>query len=240
MHFVKHAHHRYPTWCYCTQSTQASTYINSLCPHSPYTHMHTHSPRLRPLKQWLHLPCEKRPRPLLWRWQRHGANSGMWHQQYQTSLNKLYLKWREGYLLPTLRSENNFLTFRLNAPVVIRAKPKKCERTFLFIAMYYWGYTSFGSRRSVRISPPFLPPHHCGPATRDFQKPTEKPLKVVPYKFTVHKWQFWIETKHYLSRPNTISHVQTLSLTYLECFITFKHNFYSYIKSLGLIGGSPG
>ena len=176
-----------------------------------HTCTHTHGPRLRPLKQWLHLPWEKCPHPLLWRRQRHRANSGVWHQQYQISLNKLYLKWREGYLLPTLRLENNFLTFRLNAPVVIRAKPKKCERTFLFIAMYYWGYTSLGSQRSVRISPPFLPAHHCGPATRDFQKPTEKPRKVVPYKFTVH-----IETKHYLSRPNTISHVQTLSLTYFD------------------------
>ena len=46
----------------------------------------------------------------------------------------------EGYVLPT--QENNLPTFRLNAPVVIRANVKKCEQALLFIAMYYWGYTS--------------------------------------------------------------------------------------------------
>ena len=34
------------------------------------------------------------------------------------------------------------MAFWLNAPVVIRAKVKKCEQTLLFIAMHYWGYTS--------------------------------------------------------------------------------------------------
>ena len=32
--------------------------------------------------------------------------------------------------------------FQLNAPVVIRRKWNKCEQTLLFIAIYYWGYTS--------------------------------------------------------------------------------------------------
>ena len=32
--------------------------------------------------------------------------------------------------------------FKLNAPVVIRAKVKKCKQTLLFIAMHYWGCTS--------------------------------------------------------------------------------------------------
>ena len=41
-----------------------------------------------------------------------------------------------------LRLENNLLTFRLNAPVVIRVEVKKCEQTLLFIARYYWGYMS--------------------------------------------------------------------------------------------------
>ena len=41
-----------------------------------------------------------------------------------------------------LSSENNSPTFRLNAPVVIRAKVKRSEQTLLFIAMHYWGYTS--------------------------------------------------------------------------------------------------
>jgi len=36
-----------------------------------------------------------------------------------------------------LRLKNNLLTFQLNAPVVIRAKVKKCEQTLLFIVMYY-------------------------------------------------------------------------------------------------------
>ena len=36
-----------------------------------------------------------------------------------------------------LRSENNLPTFQLNAPVVIRAKVKRCEQTLLFIAMHY-------------------------------------------------------------------------------------------------------
>ena len=31
---------------------------------------------------------------------------------------------------------------RLNVPVIIRAKVKKCKQTLLFIAMHYWGYTS--------------------------------------------------------------------------------------------------
>ena len=33
--------------------------------------------------------------------------------------------------------ENKLLTYRLNAPVVIRAKVKKCEQTLRFIAMHY-------------------------------------------------------------------------------------------------------
>ena len=36
-----------------------------------------------------------------------------------------------------LSSENKLPMFRLNAPVVIRAKVKKCEQTLLFIAMHY-------------------------------------------------------------------------------------------------------
>ena len=39
-------------------------------------------------------------------------------------------------------SKNNLPTFQLNAPVVIRAKERRCEQTLLFIAMHYWGYTS--------------------------------------------------------------------------------------------------
>ena len=50
--------------------------------------------------------------------------------------------WRKGYLLPTLSAKNNLPIFRLNAPVVIRAKVKKCEQILPFIAMHYWGYMS--------------------------------------------------------------------------------------------------
>ena len=41
-----------------------------------------------------------------------------------------------------LSSENILSTIRLNAPVVIKAKVKRCEQTLLFIPMHYWGYTS--------------------------------------------------------------------------------------------------
>ena len=46
----------------------------------------------------------------------------------------------KGYLLPTwVRKITTCMpTFRLNAPVVIRAMKKKCEQTLLFIAMHYW------------------------------------------------------------------------------------------------------
>ena len=33
--------------------------------------------------------------------------------------------------------ENNLLTFRLNAPVVIRVKVRRCKQTLPFIAMHY-------------------------------------------------------------------------------------------------------
>ena len=36
--------------------------------------------------------------------------------------------------------------------------------------MHYRGMIHIiGGQRSVRIAPPSLPPHHSGPATRDFQ-----------------------------------------------------------------------
>ena len=51
-------------------------------------------------------------------------------------------KWRMRLSVTNFTLENNLPTFWLNAPVVIRAKVKKCEQTLLFIAMHYWGYTS--------------------------------------------------------------------------------------------------
>ena len=38
-----------------------------------------------------------------------------------------------------LSSENNLPMFRLNPPIVIRAKVKKSNQTLLFIAMHYQG-----------------------------------------------------------------------------------------------------
>ena len=55
--------------------------------------------------------------------------------------------------------------FRLNASVVIRVKVKEVRTTLLFIDMHY----VIRGQRSVRIAPPFLPPPHSGPTTRDFQ-----------------------------------------------------------------------
>ena len=54
---------------------------------------------------------------------------------------QLYL-WREGCLI-NLSLKNSLPMFRLNAPVIIGAKVKKCEQTLPFIAAHYWGYTSF-------------------------------------------------------------------------------------------------
>ena len=66
-------------------------------------------------------------------------------------------------------SENNLPTFRLNAPVVIRAKVKEVRtKTLLFIATLLRIHV-IGGQRSVRIAPPSLPPHHSDPAARDFQ-----------------------------------------------------------------------
>ena len=62
-------------------------------------------------------------------------------QNFQWLLSWLLHK-RKGRLSATnLSSDNNVLTFRLNAAVIFRVKVKKCKQTFLFIAMHYWGYT---------------------------------------------------------------------------------------------------
>ena len=58
--------------------------------------------------------------------------------------------------------------FRLNAPV-IRAKVKEVQNN---VAIYTHALPKIHlivGRRSVRIAPPSLPPHHSSPATRDFQ-----------------------------------------------------------------------
>ena len=43
----------------------------------------------------------------------------------------------EKVIVTNFSSENNLPMFRLNAPVVIRVKVKRCKQTLLFIAMHY-------------------------------------------------------------------------------------------------------
>ena len=57
-----------------------------------------------------------------------------------------------------LSSENNLLTFRINALVIIRVKVKKCEQTLLFIAKLYWGEMSLEVKSRWGLLPPCLPP----------------------------------------------------------------------------------
>ena len=71
-------------------------------------------------------------------------------------------------LLPTWVQKITLLTFRLNAPVVIRAKVKVRKN----VAIYSHALPRIhviGGQRSMRIAPPSLPPHHSGPAAMDFQ-----------------------------------------------------------------------
>ena len=93
-----------------------------------------------------------------------------WNQQYGQG-DKLAGFWREGYLLPTLARKITLPTFRLNAPVVFRAKVKRCEQTLLFIAMHYWGYTSLEVKGRWGL---LLPP--CLLITAIQQPATSSPL----------------------------------------------------------------
>ena len=73
--------------------------------------------------------------------------------------------WR-GYLLHTRAQKITCQCFWLNAPVIIRAEvwtnTAIYSRALLRIHI-------IGGQRSVWIAPPSLPPHHSGPATRDYQ-----------------------------------------------------------------------
>ena len=60
--------------------------------------------------------------------------------------------------------------FRLNAPVVIRAKVKEVRNNIAIYSHALPRIHVIGGQRSVSIAPPSLPPHHSGPATRDFKK----------------------------------------------------------------------
>ena len=65
--------------------------------------------------------------------------------------------------------ENNLPTFRLNAPVVIRAKVKEVRTNITIYSHTLLRIHIIGGQRLVRIAPPSLPPHHSDPAARDFQ-----------------------------------------------------------------------
>ena len=75
---------------------------------------------------------------------------------------------RERVSVTNLSSENNLLTFRLNAPVVImqgkrgRSVNKRC---YLYYTHALLRIHVIGSQKSVRIAPPSLPSDHSSPAT---------------------------------------------------------------------------
>ena len=75
----------------------------------------------------------------------------------------------KGYLLPTQARKITLPTFRLNAPVIIRAKVKEVRTNITIYSHTLLKIQVIGGLRSVRIAPPFLPPHHSDPAARDFQ-----------------------------------------------------------------------
>ena len=72
-------------------------------------------------------------------------------------------------MLPTWVQKITLPTFRLNAPVVIRAKVKEVQNNVAIYSHALPRIHVIGGQRSVRIAPPSLPPHLSGPATRDFQ-----------------------------------------------------------------------
>ena len=73
-------------------------------------------------------------------------------------------KQRERLSVTNLSSENNLPTFRVNAPVVIRVKVKEVQTNIAVYSHALLRIHIIGGQRSVRITPPFLPPHHSGPA----------------------------------------------------------------------------
>ena len=87
---------------------------------------------------------------------------------YTEVLKKLSNR-EKSYLLPNLSSKNNLPTFQLNAPVVIKAKVKEVQTNVAIYTHALLRIHVIGRQRSVRIAPPSLPPHHSGPATREFQ-----------------------------------------------------------------------
>ena len=96
------------------------------------------------------------------------TNGSCYWTQISCCLNE-----EKGYLLPTLARKITLPTFRLNAPVIIRAKVKKVRTNITIYSHTLLRIHVIGGQRSVRIAPPFL------------QKPTEKSLKALAAWFTV-------------------------------------------------------
>ena len=99
----------------------------------------------------------------------------------------------EGYVLPT-QVWKITPTFWLNAPVIIRGFRVKVKEVQTNVAIYSHAPLRIHvieCQRLVRIALSSLPPHHSGPATRDFQssilEPTVKPLKL--HKSNAEWWE---------------------------------------------------
>ena len=78
-------------------------------------------------------------------------------------------EYRERLMVTKLSLEITLPTFRLNAPVIIRAKVKEVRNNVAIYSHALPRIHIIGGQRSVRITPPSLPPHHSGLTTRDFQ-----------------------------------------------------------------------
>ena len=66
-------------------------------------------------------------------------------------------------------SENNLPTFRLNAPIIFRAKSEEVKTNIAIHSHALLRIHIHRRSKVVRIAPPSLPPHHSNPATRNFQ-----------------------------------------------------------------------
>ena len=80
------------------------------------------------------------------------------------------IRWMKKVSVTNYSLENNSLTFRLNAPVVIRAKVKEVRTNITISSHTLLRIHVVGGQRLVRIDPPSLPPH---PAARDVRSLTQ-------------------------------------------------------------------
>ena len=70
---------------------------------------------------------------------------------FRGGITHYYLNEEEGYLYS---SENNLPTFRLNAPVIIRAKVKRYEQNIIIYSPTLLRIHIIGGQRLERIAPP--------------------------------------------------------------------------------------